>query len=213
MNILRLKVTKKNEKGFTLIEMVGVLAVVAILGAFIAPKVFSVIEDTKSTRFAAEVNTFTTSVANWYKDIGTLQSLAAAGTVVATDTSFQVELSSNQGTTATTGLWSRWRGPYLNTLAKVPIGTTLTMETNTGAANVTIPLATDSISWDLNEDSKNDMTSKQVVTLKLTGVTDAQFETIDEIIDAGLAASTNATSGKVKYDSTNDILYVYLASL
>ncbi len=201
----------KKRKGFTLIEMVGVLAVVAILGSFVAPKVFEVIEGSKSTRFALEIGTYSKAVANWYKDIGSLQSLNGSGVLAATDTSFQAELIANA--VGTTGLWAFWNGPYINSVANLSLGTALTIETNTGASGTAAAVKTDTTSWDLDDDDKNDMASKQVVALKLTGVTDAQASAIDNIIDKGLTAARFERSGKVKYDADNDNLYIYLASL
>ncbi len=57
------------------------------------------------------------------------------------------------------------------------------------------------------------MDSKQVVAIKLTGISDSEFAKVDGMLDKGLTAANNATSGRVKYDATGDILYIYLASL
>lgn len=198
--------------GFTLIEMIGVIAVIAILAAFIAPKVFTVIAESRATRFAGEIGTYRSAVVNWYKDIGSLQSLAADGTLVDTDTTFQIELISNQGTTPTTGFWARWDGPYVDSVANVSIGSTLTIETNAGATGTGAPAATNSTAFDLDDDNKNDMASKQVVALKLTGVANSEFLKVDGTIDLGLTVSNNATSGKIKYDSSTGTLYIFLAA-
>lgn len=199
-------------KGFTLIEMLGVIAIIAILAAVITPKVFKAIQDSKATRFAGEIGTYKTSIVGWYKDVGSLQSLAAAGTLVGTDTSFEVELIANQGTTPTTGLWARWAGPYIDTVANISIGAVLSIETNTGTAGTGAPAAANSTAFDLDDDNANDMDSKQVVALKLTGVTNSEFLKVDGTLDLGLTAANNATSGRVKYDSAGTTLYVFLVS-
>ncbi len=210
---MKVKSIVNDKSGFTLIEMIGVIAIIAILAAFITPKVFKTIEDSKVTRFAGEVPTYASAVTGWYKDIGTLQSLVAAGTASGTDTTFQVELIANQGTTATTGLWTNWDGPYIDSVANISLGTALTIETNAGTAGTAQPSDATSMAFDLDDDDANDMANTQVVAIKLTGISDGEFAKIDGMLDKGLTASRNDTSGKVKYDATNDILYIYLASL
>jgi general secretion pathway protein G len=201
----------KNEAGFTLIEMVGVLAVIAILAALVAPKIFEVIADSKATRMAAEARTYRDAVTKWYKDIGTLKSLVAAGTVTTPDTAFNTALTANGGTTATTGLWAKWHGPYIDGVKNIPIGTALTIETNAGVASV---VAANATSWDLTDDGTADMaTTNQVVAMKITGITQSEFDKVDAVIDSGFSttSSANLSQGKVKYDSTNSIMYIYLA--
>ena len=201
------------KSGFTLIEMIGVIAIIAILAAFITPKIFKTIEDSKITRFAGEIPSYATAVTGWYKDIGTLKSLNASGVATTPDTSFQTELIANQGTTVTTGLWTNWDGPYIDSVANISLGTALTVESNAGTAGTAAPAATNSTAFDLDDDDANDMANKQVVAIKLTGILDGEFAKVDGILDKGLTAAKNATSGKVKYDAAGDIMYIYLASL
>lgn len=208
-----MKSVLSRKPGFTLIEMIGVIAVIAILAAFITPKVFKTIEDSKVTRFAGELPAYASAVTSWYKDVGTLQSLNASGVATTPDTSFQTELIANQGTTPTTGLWTNWDGPYIDSVANISLGSVLTVETNAGAAGTAAPAATNSTAFDLDDDNANDMASKQVVAIKLTGILDGEFNKVDAILDKGLTAANNATSGRVKYDSTGDIMYIYMASL
>ncbi|KHE93187.1 MAG: type II secretion system GspH family protein [Candidatus Scalindua rubra] len=202
------------KSGFTLIEMIGVVAIIAILSAFITPKVFEVIEDSKVTRFAGEVSTYTAAVTNWYKDIGSLRSMRSNGVLTATDTSFQVELMDNQGSTPTTGFWARWNGPYIDSVSNISLGTALTIESRVGSTSTGPPAAGNSTTFDLNDDNANDMANKQVVAIRLSGVTLGQFTKIDSILDRGLTAANNQTSGKVKYTTAGGgRVYIYIASL
>ncbi len=60
----------KGKKGFTLIEMVVVLAVVAILAAILTPTVARNIKASKVTRTTNEVQVIAAAVASLYKDTG-----------------------------------------------------------------------------------------------------------------------------------------------
>ncbi|MBI4667066.1 MAG: prepilin-type N-terminal cleavage/methylation domain-containing protein [Nitrospinae bacterium] len=198
----------RSNRGFTLIEMIGVLAVISILAAMVAPKIFEVIADSKATRASAEVNTFASGVAKWYKDIGSLQSLTAAGALNATDASFESELTASGGTA---GLWTRWRGPYIPYTTSPAIGTGLTIST---AAGTTAVAATNATGFDLSDDGTGDMaTTNQVVALVFAGVAQSEFERVDDILDSGLTktGSAHQSRGKVKWDSATGNMYIYIA--
>ena len=57
-----MKTTQHHNKrsGFTLIEMVGVLAVIAILAALLVPKIFAAIEESHMNNAISAINTFKT---------------------------------------------------------------------------------------------------------------------------------------------------------
>jgi prepilin-type N-terminal cleavage/methylation domain-containing protein len=60
----------RNNKGFTLIEMVVVLAVVAILAAILTPTIARNIQDAKLTRATNEAQVIGAAIASFYKDVG-----------------------------------------------------------------------------------------------------------------------------------------------
>ncbi|MFT4549611.1 MAG: prepilin-type N-terminal cleavage/methylation domain-containing protein [Pseudoalteromonas tetraodonis] len=64
--------------GFTLVEMIGVLAVVAILTAMLIPKVFETINSARISSAASAVNTVKTSVAAHYSKFGGLADATGA---------------------------------------------------------------------------------------------------------------------------------------
>jgi len=202
----------RTRRGFTLIEMIGVLAVISILAAMVVPKIFDVIADSKATRTASEVQTYQASVAKWYKDIGSLQSLVAAGTLTATDAAFHTALSKNGGTTSTTGLWAKWRGPYLDAIGAPAIGTSVVIGTAAGTATV---VGTDATGWDLNSDGTAETAAtNQVVAMTFAGVSQTEFDRVEAILDSGdsaLTAAQKQARGKVKWDSGTGAMYVYLA--
>ncbi|MGB0290437.1 MAG: type II secretion system protein, partial [Opitutales bacterium] len=62
-----MKTTYNSRKGFTLIEMIGVLAIIGILAAVVAPRVIESIRDAKVTSAISSVNAAKTAVLNYYQ--------------------------------------------------------------------------------------------------------------------------------------------------
>ncbi len=61
---------KRNEKGFTLIEVVVVVAVIAILAAVLTPYITKYIDDSKIAKARNESQVVGGSLTNFYKDVG-----------------------------------------------------------------------------------------------------------------------------------------------
>src|SRR6266404_1597512 len=62
----------RRKQGFTLIEMIGVLAVIAILAAVLIPKVFEAINNSRINNSAMTYNTVKTAIADHYAKNGSL---------------------------------------------------------------------------------------------------------------------------------------------
>src|SRR6266849_5162437 len=62
----------RQQSGFTLIEMIGVLAVIAILAAVLIPKVFEAINNARINNSAMTYNTVKTAIADHYAKYGSL---------------------------------------------------------------------------------------------------------------------------------------------
>jgi len=57
-------------KGFTLMEVIGVMAVIAIIASVATPRIFGAIQDAKVTAQVQEINKLKTAIAAYYKDTG-----------------------------------------------------------------------------------------------------------------------------------------------
>ena len=68
----RFTLKKKETQAFTLIEMIGVLAVIAILAALLIPKIFEAINNSRINNAAMSCQTVKTSIADHYAKFGSI---------------------------------------------------------------------------------------------------------------------------------------------
>src|SRR6266436_252414 len=73
---------KQTLKGFTLIEMIGVLAVIAILASLLIPKIYEAINNARISNSALSYNSIKTALADHYAKFGSLTTSNGA-TIVA----------------------------------------------------------------------------------------------------------------------------------
>jgi len=137
----------KNKKGFTLIEIIVILAVVAILAAVLTPMMLSSIGDAKITAAEADVQTITNAVLAFNKDMKDWPVWAVGTARQSSDTKYD-GLHSNEGDTPAVGTGvtipvsidymadhlvtnvqayptsgkSKWSGPYLERVRQDPWG-------------------------------------------------------------------------------------------
>lgn len=215
---------RKERAGFTLIEMIGVLAIIAILVAAVAPRIFEAIEDSKVTSASTLAKSVQVACTKYYADMGTLQPMAdvtAAAPVFAVNDgdpagagSLVATLTYTKGAAQTGGAWPRFRGPYLEAFSNsdAPLGTTMRLASMTSGALA----ASDELNYDLTGDGVADIgASTTIVSLVFSGISAREWEKIDAIIDAaGLEGKTEAQrqlQGRVKYNTATQDLYIYIA--
>lgn len=214
-------------QGFTLVEMIGVLAIIAILIALLLPKIFQLVASANARSLTAAVRTYETSIVNYYADIGSLYPLNAVGNPQAEGggQSTQVRslpsrliLNSADPLNVGTGSWPRFRGPYLekfNSANPPGLGVTMTMPSTT-ANNFGAAPAFNHRNFDLDGNNTNDLANaSQVAYLFVDDVTQTQFQEIDGIIDPGVGANLGERQarGRVKWRAAGGgQLLIYLAN-
>lgn len=214
-----------HEQGFTLVEMIGVLAIIAILIALLLPKIFSLIASTNARSLAAAIRTYESAIVNYYADIGTVWPLNATGVPAAettglstTATSLPSRLTLDVSDPLNTGAnqWPRFRGPYaekFNSAVPPGLGTSMLLIATTGVALGTATTQTN-VGWDLKgDDGNSDLpTGARVAYLRVDGVSDTEFNELDGIIDAGVGTNLaeRQLRGRVKYAPATDRLYIYM---
>lgn len=169
-----MKHTKKQERGFSLVELIGVLAVIAILAAMVAPKVFDVIEDAKVATLVENINQTKAVVARFYKDTGLHPSHDPA-----TNTANTNQLIRNDGKLL------GWQGPYIDEELASPFATSVRYLIISGANG-----------FDIDGDGNNDY--KNSTALIVDGLTAEQALAINEAIDGDAANGKWFASGKVR---------------
>lgn len=125
----------REQKGFTLIEVIVVAGIIAILAGILVPLIFKEIDESKISRATADVRSISAAMIVLRKDVGqwpvsttchnTGTLLHGAGTIPALaagwDDSVKVNFEDVLNAD-TSGCWPNWKGPYIAYVAKDPWG-------------------------------------------------------------------------------------------
>ena len=217
---------RPSETGFTLIEMIGVLAVIGVLAALILPKVFAVVADSRVTGLVSAIKTYETAVTKYYADLGTVLPLDIQGRpkVNAGGNSSQQQslparltLSAADPNNNGKGLWPKFRGPYLEKFDTnqtpglgekmyIPAEVVVTYGTAVTPSNVGFALKGDTSNSDIP-------TGSNVVCFKITGLSGEDFMALDTIVDRDIGSNTvdKKLRGRAKYDDATSTTLIYLA--
>ena len=215
---MKIKLTNKSLSGFTLIEMIGVLAVIAILAALLIPKVFQAITEAKINTVPVGCATIKTAVIDHYAKYGGLANLkgGAMATVPAVGAP---SANYDELVLLAEGFIDKPFAPRVGTSADIEIGSVDPTKVGTGQA-VT---ALEGVSYSLaGATTDNDVAGSHVVYAKILQVPAADAQAISARIDgiAGNMSSPEATPGdadlrgRVKYGTiaagSTGTVYIYL---
>ena len=215
------------EAGMTMIEMIGVLGVVAVLSAIIIPRVFDVITESKIESLVVATQTYETAVTKYYTNVGTVLPLDSSGnpTIETTGDSAvphslpaRLTLPSTDPLVTGNNLWAKFQGPYLERFnSNIPpeIGSKMFIPA-VQAVDSGDPVTSKNYGWDLrgDDDSSDLPTDSHVVFFKLEGIGEEEFQMLDKMLDPSIGNTNDQRKvrGRAKWDSGNNgTLYLYLA--
>ncbi|KAJ51629.1 general secretion pathway protein G [Clostridium tetanomorphum] len=113
---------EKIKRGFTLVELLVVIAIIAILAAIIAPNAFKAIEKSKVSRTLSDMKSFKTAALQFYADVGFFPADVSNGIDpgLGSNSVYDIpETGYNFGTSVYDKNYiqivkERWKGPYLD---------------------------------------------------------------------------------------------------
>ncbi len=184
---------KPSQKAFTLIEMIGVLAVIAILAALLIPKVFSAINQARVNGVSITINTVKSATADHYGKFGKFDTQGGTTSLTLPCTNFDNVL-------LTEG--------FIDKPFTTKIGTNSVLQLVAGGSeNGTGGYKLDGV----NSGTTN---ASFVVEAVMYGVTKQDAKDLNDLIDGtalGAAAGSTDNKGRVEYAGTDPTtVYIYV---
>ena len=195
MNTLKHQVGMHRSRGFTLMEVIGVLAVIAIIAAVATPQIFQAIQDAKITALVQQTNDLKIAVARYYKDTGTWPRH-----IPSNNKNGYRQLMTNKSTNGKK--IPGWDGPYLEVELTNPI--------TQGSYMDLLVTADKKFACDLDGAGGSDGT---FVTLRVDGVSDDIAKEVSHMLDKDGDTNKWKSAGRVKRYNGNhsSILVMCLA--
>ena len=205
----------RRKQAFTLIEMIGVLAVIAILAAMLIPRVFSAIADAKINNAVVSTETIKTALADHYGKYGKFDAIYGTNgiTVPSGATGYPAY---DQNVLMPEGL--------IDKIFQTRLGTNWTVQVRACNTLGATPSTTDQ-SYSLDGYGTNNAAGQYVLEAVIFGVAEADAQAISARIDGaptpsaqsltqGQIGAADDTLGRVKYakgtSGSPTAVYIYL---
>ena len=208
------------KRGFTLVEMIGVLAIIAVLAVVIAPKVFSAIRSSRINGTLVSIDAYKTAAADF---VGKYGSLPVTGNNSRLDDLFiasgllderfsakiglQADVYATAGaawTRGANGAWAANGGSNQTALSRI-----ISLNSNTNAPNTA-----NGANYQLNG-TTNIASGSRVVSAVIESVPEAEARELSERVDGQALSTTSGADakGKVVYNTPNGgvvDVYIYM---
>ena len=174
----------QSQSGFTLMEMIGVMAVIAILASIATPKIFAAIDDAKVSAYVQEANNLKLATAQYYKDTGTWPRHIPSHA----NSRFHNLMVNDQNGSGKPIVG--WKGPYLERELKNQVA-------KGGYQEIT---ATSNKNWSCDLDGDGTQDGKFLV-YRADGISDSLAQKISDILDG----DGDITSGSKRWQAAGRV--------
>jgi prepilin-type N-terminal cleavage/methylation domain-containing protein len=210
---MKLKTNQTKQGAFTLIEMIGVLAVIAILAAVLIPKVFEAINNSRINNAAMSCDTVKAAIADHYSKWGGLNIDGSTGTGVVIPGASIPYLSYDA---------VLLKEQFLDKLFVTKIGDGVNGTLNTHVELIPCPAlgatvdTTQLTGYSLSGNATtNECSGSYVIQAVITGATEADAQALSQRVDGNnlstAALGNDDIKGRVKYAKNSPTtIYVYL---
>lgn len=182
---------KTDALGFTLIEMIGVLAIIAILASVASPRIIETIEDAKIATYAQQTKTLVGAIANFNADTGRWPNMYSTSDPTTHPHHHQLMINALD---AASNKIPGWKGPYLDKEPSNPF--------QPDAYQGLYTTASDNWACDVDGDGKTD---GKFIVYRTDGVSDKIAEKISAIYDNDTDTESWKKTGRIKrYKGTSE---------
>lgn len=219
LQLLRLR----RQSGFSLVEMIGVLAIIAILAVVIVPKVFSTIASARITNAAGSVTSLKSTVTEFAGKYGTVPTTVAASrlddlfvTAGMLESRFVVKIGTQPGNPPIAGAtWANAAGTWTATGGTSQATQSRIICLN---SNATAPNTANGANYQLNG-ATNLPAGSRVVSAVIVNATGIEARELSLKLDGESATAATAVladaAGKVVYNTPSaaglTTVYIYIA--
>lgn len=176
--------TRTRKRAFSLIELIGVLAIIGILAAIIVPKVIQATARSKVTSTVASYNSLKTAVADYYGKNGTFPQRLGTGSTNGPDVKGRLDADLLAGGFMDK-LFSCPIGSQLNDSSALTGRTHVRSQTavNSGTVGITSAAGGNNFDLDSNTSTADFTTANTIVSLVIPGTSVSDAVELNKLVD------------------------------
>jgi type IV pilus assembly protein PilA len=200
-----ISIKKSGKKGFTLIEMIGVLAIIGVLAALLIPKIFAAIDTSRVNSSASSMESVKTAVAQHYAKYLSLTNNGANINVTTPYTNYDTMLLTEGFMDKLLSIKIASAPDTQVNYASIGAVTATTPVTAGGTVTAVGDVAFDLVDVNTNTSPTSSITGSEEIVVTLENVLVADAKALNDLIDGPTQGATSlGTSdlwGRVKYST------------